>query len=667
MPRDGHERGLHKDGGNGEQQRHMGLLQDALKCPQDTVSGVRVCLGCGKRFHDVFRLAQHIKDRHRGVSQETSRVISRPTMSACIEFPALEGQSRSTQRVSSKAHPADRVSYGKKLLEHGGKGQRSGETLKSRKAPGQKKLSSLKKAYLREKKGLLKDSWSTVVSTLDDRIKFLQEVKSDISERKRIAVDRLQKEEIVPDEVWDHLQILYQKEAVLCGNVAKLNAMKDLCLEKIQYIDKRYTTTMARKHIVLETRVQEHVQEQPRVIKDEGQSERDLQNSSGTSVVVGYGDEFIQEDGVIIEERTKGSESEDEMYDSDDSISSDDSFELQWGDTLQTWAQNMGHMNLKELSLAKDGINDEHARPIIVMDTLDSEKDSQQPEDLATMAGSRGVRIISTWEKKPLRTQSEGASRDKDDEHRIRTDTCFDTEYHFQQGPCLDADNFLQELPMQRPTSCALCKIPDLGVDGWILHQKSPSHRKILMEKAMKELKISNAITAIPMTKAGNLSLNPKKYTGHDATVEAYVSHTITDELNEQVSLFLSKLIAWQERTRMTDPMNAKKKKRLLCGMREAAKAVKLGKVKALIVAPNIQPLSGRFPTGDKALPSYPVDSIIHECKQRGIPAIFALTRRKMGSLLGQRKNVSLFAVLNAQGAEEDLTAITTRLQGLQR
>ena len=590
------------DVSNDRQQDQITLLQEALRCPQEIPSGVRVCLECGRRFHDVFRLAQHIKDKHRGeplVCEEKQR----PVLSEFVQFPPLES--------SSTLQPKDAGSLREKKTRPKRDDKKVGRSK-------DKKVSSLKKAYLREKSAQLRESWSLVLSSLDENIQSLERMKEEIGEEKRAVVV----DDCVMD--WNALQVAYQKEQLVDRNLAKLHSMKDLCTSRLRHINARRAKDANRRSLEWSMPMHPKIKDEP---------VEDVEHTA-------------QDDDDPPEEPLE--EEADEFYDSEDSISSDDSFELQWGDTLQTWAQNMGHMNLKHLSIADDGSKHEDAKPIIVRDDSIDRKKEQAIHDNATKTPGT-VRIISTHQKK-----EESVKDVQETEHKSA-----------EESDSLCVVDLLPEVFQNKPTSCSLCGIPSLGLDEWEAHQKSDEHRKKLLAMATRELHIHKSITRVPLTKGGYLSTNPKKYTGPDANVEAYVSHIITDELNQKVSEFLSKLISWQERSRRMDPMNAKKKKRLVCGMREAAKAVKQGKVKALIVSPNVQPLSTKVSDTGEEVPSYPVDSILQDCDMHGVPVCFALTRRKMGNLLGQRKSVSLFAVLNISGAEDDFKALESMLQNL--
>lgn len=65
----------------------------------------------------------------------------------------------------------------------------------------------------------------------------------------------------------------------------------------------------------------------------------------------------------------------------------------------------------------------------------------------------------------------------------------------------------------------------------------------------------------------------------------------------------------------------------LLC--REVAKWVRVGKARAVVVAPNIEPVEGE--AGLSAL----LAGILSDARERGVPAIFALSRKRMGQVGG--------------------------------
>ena len=619
-----------------EQSQQIDLLKDALRCPQDIGSGARVCLECGRRFHDVFRLAQHIRDKHtHGTVQRGNEMDQRQgvILSDFVPFPPASASAASAsasavvviekknkEKNKEKKEQKEQQHKEQQHKEQQHKEQQHKEQQHKEQRARRKKPSSLKKAYLKTRAAAVKESWSSVLASLDESIEVLEGMKREVKRR-----------ETVSD--WNALEIAYQKGHILDEYVAELCSMKQVCRQRLEHVEKKnyYNYREGSNKAFLDVR---------EYIHDRG-------NNDDTTYNV---------DDVIEKQTTEGDFLGSEvdngmliMYDSEDSISSDDSFDLQWGDTLQTWAQNMGHMNLKHLSFADDGSRYDDAKPIVVQDA--EEEQASHAQDV-TNAGT--VRVISTYQKESTRVSPVNSHPDLALAEHVLPQEDDDKE---RDSPAWILD--LSDL--EKPTSCALCTVSFLGPDEWEVHRKSESHRTKVLYTAKRELQMKHAMKDVAVTKGGHLSTDPKKYTGPGANVEAYVSHSITEELNKKVSEFLSKLIAWQERSRRMDPMNAKKKKRLVCGMREAAKAVTLGKVKVLIVAPNVQPLPSNASEGKN--PSYPVDSILQDCQKHNVPIIFALTRRKMGNLLGQRKNISLFAILNVSGAEDDLKALKSLLQ----
>lgn len=280
---------------------------------------------------------------------------------------------------------------------------------------------------------------------------------------------------------------------------------------------------------------------------------------------------------------------------------------------------------------------------------------------------------------------------------------------------------------------CPLCNKTANGPSCWQDHINSQRHKKKVQQQhlgigvewpqAVDLLVPTISISSSQITRhapakhqAGPRSqqprtLNPKprRYTGIDADVASYVDHVITPELNAAVDAFLRQLIQWQERVRSNDPINFRRKRRVVSGIREVQKFVNIEKkVKLLIVAPNVEdmlvtstdqhgtihddqhmemayddavPESGGVPAGWKLgnatatqtpdeFPTEPptlhplhdagvlkrenpVTALLDDAKAMNVPVIFALSRLKLGKLLGKRKSASAFAVLNMDGAEE--------------
>ncbi|PRW20470.1 selenocysteine insertion sequence-binding 2-like isoform X1 [Chlorella sorokiniana] len=197
---------------------------------------------------------------------------------------------------------------------------------------------------------------------------------------------------------------------------------------------------------------------------------------------------------------------------------------------------------------------------------------------------------------------------------------------------------------------------------------------------------------------------------GGISDVEPYVNQVITAELNATAEALLRRLLEWQERVRQTDPANFKRKRRLVSGLREVEKAVKTRRAKLVLLAPNIagieepeeaasaaaaaaaaevdpdaegegaaavaagaasaaDPAAAAAATAAAAAGSTdangggsstesPAAALVALAREREVPLVFALSRQRMGKVLGQRKRASAFAVLDANGVFEELRAL---------
>jgi len=603
-----------------KQERHMALLQEAMKSPQEVGSGARWCMGCGRRFFDVFKLAQHIKDAHGGVnSKERTRVeVEGPLLSDYMVVPPRK-DSRQNVHVKQSTR-----------LVHSREKDNSRGTRKN------KKMTSLKKAYMREHMELARSTWNGVLEALEREGKQLESLKEDNREEIRWVIRNGAPGGQQSDD-WSRLQVLHEKEHLISEALGRLDAMRQLSMEKIQHVELKY-----RRHC--------RKQEGKRLDRREAEV---LLLANNVTQAHDDGTEFqlqtepqpyVEHDDIIEYSNTSMDES---SVDDDEtsSMSSDDSFDLQWGDTLQSWAQNMGHSTLQQLSQQTKAHKLSHNKPIILAKEDYTKKSREDSSNSVLQPGA--VRIISTANSRPTAPLTTNIVQS------VSTTVLNDKTSDTKLDSWIDAEPFD---PGGELKSCSVCHAGPMPARKWPAHLKSEAHSRAMKQAAERELegKLSNCSIS-SVTTGGYLSVEPKCYTGEGASVERYVDHIITTEINATATSLLEKLIAWQERTRQMDPMNAKRKRRIVCGMREATKSVSLGKVKGIIVAPNIQPI--------KMSPNettYPIDQIIQSCKSSQVPVIFALTRRKMGQLLGQRKTVSLFAILDVSGAEQDFNKLKT-------
>ena len=62
----------------------------------------------------------------------------------------------------------------------------------------------------------------------------------------------------------------------------------------------------------------------------------------------------------------------------------------------------------------------------------------------------------------------------------------------------------------------------------------------------------------------------------------------VTDEVNRAAEALLLDLVRFQDRAYLKDPIKARSKRRYVCGLREVYKHLEVGKLKCVIVPPNL-------------------------------------------------------------------------------
>lgn len=436
--------------------------------------------------------------------------------------------------------------------------------------------------------------------------------------------------------------------------------------------------------------------------------------------------------------------------------SSDGSFGLGWGDTLQAWAHSVGaqaHAMAAQSRSAsvrpQDPATEASELPIQVVNATSeapqplaapSGKAMSQPEAPASPAGvallssldggtgeqpdhsdagcevkKGGTEVVQRWlhaaafpssaPPKPISTSSLPS-----------TTPPTAPQHHFpefvptymnppmvphppEMRQCGDIRYQQQPYQPSPPFFCPVCNVAASGRRPWEDHIASTKHAQRVAQAAKMEMRSTDAIDSSMGAGASGMPLQlpeqsgQKRYTGPGADVAAYVDHVITPEINAATEALLRQLLEWQERTRRLDPVNARRKRRVVSGMREVEKAVRGRKARALIVAPNIEhmalvgattspspndPITSTPSEGGEGVSDAgeeegdkggvegegatelvcPIEPLLTSARANGVPVVFALSRQRLGRIMGQRKRASAFAVLDASGADNQLKAL---------
>ncbi|WIA32847.1 hypothetical protein OEZ86_006024 [Tetradesmus obliquus] len=127
----------------------------------------------------------------------------------------------------------------------------------------------------------------------------------------------------------------------------------------------------------------------------------------------------------------------------------------------------------------------------------------------------------------------------------------------------------------------------------------------------------------------------------------AYCKQEISAGLNAAVAGLLTSIKGFQDRAMAKNPAKANMRRWYVCGLREVRKAIKSGKARAVLLAPNIEQIEAEGGLNDS------VDDIIASCGAASVPVVFALSRKKMGEVYGFRKRMSAIALLEVGGVQE--------------
>ncbi|XP_077569051.1 selenocysteine insertion sequence-binding protein 2-like isoform X2 [Stigmatopora nigra] len=142
----------------------------------------------------------------------------------------------------------------------------------------------------------------------------------------------------------------------------------------------------------------------------------------------------------------------------------------------------------------------------------------------------------------------------------------------------------------------------------------------------------------------------------HSRRFREYCNQVLSKEIDESVTLLLQELVRFQEVVHQKDPIKAKSKRRLVMGLREVTKHMKLCNLKCVIISPNCEKIQAKGGL-DEAL-----YNVISMAREQEIPFVFALGRKALGRCVNKLVSVSVVGIINYSGAErlfEHLVSLT--------
>uniref|UniRef100_A0A8C0M4B4 SECIS binding protein 2 n=1 Tax=Canis lupus familiaris TaxID=9615 RepID=A0A8C0M4B4_CANLF len=132
----------------------------------------------------------------------------------------------------------------------------------------------------------------------------------------------------------------------------------------------------------------------------------------------------------------------------------------------------------------------------------------------------------------------------------------------------------------------------------------------------------------------------------HSRRFRDYCSQMLSKEVDACVTDLLKELVRFQDRMYQKDPVKAKTKRRLVLGLREVLKHLKLRKLKCIIISPNCEKIQSKGGLDDT------LHTIIDYACEQNIPFVFALNRKALGRSLNKAVPVSVVGIFSYDGAQ---------------
>ncbi|XP_045145351.1 selenocysteine insertion sequence-binding protein 2 isoform X2 [Echinops telfairi] len=133
----------------------------------------------------------------------------------------------------------------------------------------------------------------------------------------------------------------------------------------------------------------------------------------------------------------------------------------------------------------------------------------------------------------------------------------------------------------------------------------------------------------------------------HSRRFRDYCSQMLSKEVDACVMDLLKELVRFQDRMYQKDPVKAKTKRRLVLGLREVLKHLKLKKLKCVIISPNCEKIQSKGGLDDT------LHTIINYACEQNIPFVFALNRKALGRSLNKAVPVSVVGIFSYDGAQD--------------
>ncbi|ETE73698.1 Selenocysteine insertion sequence-binding protein 2 [Ophiophagus hannah] len=136
----------------------------------------------------------------------------------------------------------------------------------------------------------------------------------------------------------------------------------------------------------------------------------------------------------------------------------------------------------------------------------------------------------------------------------------------------------------------------------------------------------------------------------HSRRFRDYCTQVLSKEVDSCVTDLLKELVHFQDRLYQKDPVKAKTKRRVVMGLREVLKHLKLKKLKCVIISPNCEKIQSKGGLDET------LHLIIDTACEQNIPFVFALNRKALGHCVNKLVPVSVVGIFSYDGAQRKIS-----------
>ncbi|KAM9168142.1 selenocysteine insertion sequence-binding protein 2 isoform 2-T2 [Mergus octosetaceus] len=193
---------------------------------------------------------------------------------------------------------------------------------------------------------------------------------------------------------------------------------------------------------------------------------------------------------------------------------------------------------------------------------------------------------------------------------------------------CLPAENTTEGEPLPQASQAA---VPVMQVaEGFLKSTGTQESTKQSTESSMASKQLNCCLPKI-----------------HSRRFRDYCSQILSKEVDSCVTDLLKELVRFQDRMYQKDPVKAKIRRRLVMGLREVLKHLRLNRLKCVIISPNCEKIQSKGGLDET------LHNIIDCACEQNIPFVFALNRRALGRCVNKSVPVSVVGIFSYDGAQD--------------